>query len=620
MSHKSSFDSSADSPKRHTVMSKAPRGIAQYLQEKIENFRHQLAYIDALPQLSLLGLISGALAALVVIVFRLAIQWPLTLGLPEHSDNFEALSPFWRFALPFAGALLIGVGLHAVSSQSRKISVSHVIDRLHNHQGHLPIKNFLVQFFGGIAALLTGQSVGREGPAVHLGATAASQIGQWLRLPNNSMQTLVGCGVAAAIAASFNTPVAGVIFAMEVILMEYTITGFLPIMVAAVTGTAMSHWVFGPESSFALHTEPANRLLEIPFWLFSGLLIGAVATIYSRLQLACLKAQALNIVTRMAIVGLLTGLVAMVLPQIMGLGYDTVAAVMVGTIPLTLLLFIILAKVVVTSVGIGLGMPGGLIGPTLVIGACLGGALGLTANAITPDASSHVSLYVVIGMSAMMGAVLNAPLAALMAVLELTYNPAAMFPSLLVIVVSCLFTRTLFGHEGIFHRQLAETGRPINLVPAQQTLNRIGVRSAMNTGFRLSEAIISPSDAKDLLISHPLWIIVHTKDDEGAYHYTLLRASGLANYLNSDQLHNDNRENKEDHTVNLLEIPAQRFQLQGISQRANLYQAFQQMKSENLQALLVEADQSNLYATENPNSRLLGVLTKDAVENYYSPT
>ncbi len=596
-------------------MNKAPSGFTQFLQNKIENFRHKLAYIDALPQLSLLGLVSGILAALVVIAFRLAIQGPLSFGLTGNSDNFEGLPTVWRFVLPFAGALLIGVGLHAVSPQSRRISVSHVLDRLHNHQGHLPAKNFFVQFVAGVAALLTGQSVGREGPAVHLGAAAASQLGQWLRLPNNSMQTLVGCGVAAAIAASFNTPVAGVIFAMEVILMEYTITGFLPIMVAAVTGTAISHWVFGAESSFVLHTEPANRLLELPFWLFSGLFIGAVATVYSRLQLFCLRVQHLNIIARMSLAGLLTGLIAMVVPQIMGLGYDTVAAVMIGSIPFTFLLWIIAAKILVTSVGIGLGMPGGLIGPVLVIGACVGGALGLTANAITPDASSHVSLYVVIGMSAMMGAVLNAPLAALMAVLELTYNPAAMFPSLLVIVVSCLFTRSLFGHDGIFHCQLAAAGTPIKADPAQQTLNRIGVRSAMQTGFQISKTQILNSEAQTLLASHPLWIVIAIERNDGRPEYSLLRAASLANYLNREET--ETEENTTE-AINLLEIPGQRHELQGISQRANLFQAFQQMKAENLQALYVEADDSKFYESAEPSARLLGVLTRDTVENYYT--
>ncbi len=596
-------------------MNKAPSGLTQFIQNQTENFRHKLAYIDALPQLSLLGFVSGILAALVVIAFRLAIQGPLSIGLNGSSDNFEALSPIWRFALPLSGALIIGLGLHAVSASSRRISVSHVLDRLHNHQGHLPLKNFFVQFVGGVAALLTGQSVGREGPAVHLGAAAASQLGQWFRLPNNSMQTLIGCGVAAAIAASFNTPVAGVIFAMEVILMEYTITGFLPIMVAAVTGTAISHWVFGPESSFVLHTEPANRLLEIPFWLFSGLLIGTVATIFSRLQLFCLRAQHLNIMVRMALAGLLTGLIAIAVPQIMGLGYDTVAAVMIGSIPFTFLLWIIVAKTLVTSVGIGLGMPGGLIGPVLVIGACVGGALGLTANAIAPEASSHVSLYVVIGMSAMMGAVLNAPLAALMAVLELTYNPAAMFPSLLVIVVSCLFTRSLFGHEGIFHCQLTAAGTPINAGPAQQTLNRIGVRSAMHTGFQISKAVIANSDAKTLLSSHPLWIIIASENDDGQPEYSLLRAASLANYLNLED-----SETEEDtiETINLMEIPGQRYELQGINQRANLFQAFQQMKTEKLQALYVEADDSRFYDQSKPAARILGVLTRDTVENYYA--
>ncbi len=589
------------------------------VQNATDNFRHQLAYIDALPQLSLLGLVIGITTALVVIGFRLAIEWPLSQTLPLHSDNFEALPAIWRLLLPLGGAALIGLALLFIPAAGRRTSVSHVLERLHNHQGNLPLQNFWVQFIGGVTALWSGQSVGREGPAVLLGATAASQIGQWLRLPNNSMQTLIACGVAAAIAASFNTPVAGVIFAMEVILMEYTITGFLPVMVAAVTGTAFSHWFFGPASSFNLHTLPANRLLEIPFWLFSGLLIGVIATVYSRLQLNFVKFQSVNVFVRISLAGLVTGLIALAVPQVMGLGYDTIDAAMHGTIPLTLLLGIIAAKLLVTSVSVGLGIPGGLIGPVLVIGACVGGVLGLVAQTLAPEASSQISLYVVIGMSAMMGAVLNAPLAALMAVMELTYNPAAMFPSLLVIVVSCLVARYLMNHEGIFMGQLQATGSPITNNPARKTLNRIGVRSAMTTAFRVHDTLVSESQARNLLQSHPQWIVVmgnpqHTEaEQEPSLALTLLRASSLANYLERDE-----RTEETEDAIDLLAIPAQRYELGTINPRANLYEAYEKMKEQNLQALYVEADPSQLYSETSPSQRILGVITQENIDNFYA--
>ena len=125
------------------------------------------------------------------------------------------------------------------------------MERLTRHQGYLPLRNAVIQFFGGAIALISGQSGGREGPAIHLGATAASLLGQKFQLPNNSIRTMIACGTAAAIASSFNTPIAGVIFAMEVVMMEYTVASFLPIIVAAVTSTLVSQAFFGAAPAFA---------------------------------------------------------------------------------------------------------------------------------------------------------------------------------------------------------------------------------------------------------------------------------------------------------------------------------------------------------------------------------
>ena len=224
--------------------------IATHTRNALARFRHRLADIDALPQLTLLGIAIGCAAGLLIVLFRYAIELPLSYILPGNNENFEGLSHFWHFALPVAGALIIATGLHHLKDKDRSVSVGHVLERLHNFQGRMPLTNMIVQFIGGAISLITGQSVGREGPAVHMGASIASLIGQKLQLPNNSLSTLIGCGVAAAIAASFNTPVAGVIFAMEVVLMSYSITGFIPVMMASVCGALIARATFGDETFF----------------------------------------------------------------------------------------------------------------------------------------------------------------------------------------------------------------------------------------------------------------------------------------------------------------------------------------------------------------------------------
>jgi len=585
--------------------------IRQKSSHKFEHFRDRLAYIDALPQLTILGLVSGIIAAGIIVLFRLAIDYGQTLFLSANQGGFEQLDPIWRFALPAVGAVVIGISFHFLNKEDRNISVSHVLDRLHNHQGQLPLKNFIVQFFGGAASLISGQSVGREGPAVHLGAGAASLLGQWLKLPNNSLRTLIGCGVAAAISASFNTPIAGVIFAMEVVLMEYTITGFIPVILASVSGAIISQIVFPDSLVFSIKPVQMNSLLEIPFMVCAGFIIGCVAASFIHLQLYLGRFNKFPIIARFAFIGVVTGGVAVFVPHIMGLGYDTLEAAMIGEISVKILLVVVIAKLVVTGISTGLGMPGGAIGPILVIGGCIGGLMGIVGNIYGPEQASSPGFYVTLGMAAMMAATLNAPLAALMAVLELTYNPNVIFPSMVVIVVACIVVQQFFGCRGLFITQLIAAGTPINSEPARQVLSRVGVRGVMTNNFVVSDSRISIENAKELLVDQPPWIIIYSENEENY----LLRASDLAQHLATIQEEKSD-ENEEDKVansaINLREIPGKRFKMLSIHQRSNLFEARRQLLQSNCEVICVErADTFN-------KTIAVGIVTPELIENYYS--
>jgi H+/Cl- antiporter ClcA len=581
------------------------QALRQHWQHNVDQFRHQLAYQDALPQLTILGLISGVLAAAIIVLFRLAIDLPLGTMLPLNSENFEGLAPHWRFLLVFGGAFIIGLLIQLIDLRHRSISVTHVLDRLHNHQGQMPLTNIVVQFVGATLCLITGQSVGREGPAVHLGAGAASQLGQFFELPNNSLRTLAGCGVAAAIAASFNTPMAGVIFAMEVVLMEYTITGFIPVILASVSGAAISQAVFGHDNLLFGAEVQMKSLLEIPFMAFAGLVIAACAAIYIKLQHLFQRFHKHSIFARLCVAGFITGLVAIAVPQVMGLGYDTVAQTMNGQLGLKWLLVIIACKLFVTTLSLGLGMPGGVIGPSLFIGACLGGVMSIIGSTLAPDQAANSAFYVALGMAAMMGAVLNAPLAALMTIVELTYNPNIIFPSMLIIVVACFATRQFFHCEGIFQTQLQAAGQNITSGPAQQILSRVGVRSVMNTALAHCETQISIDGAVQMLSNQPLWLIV---ESEQRY---ALRASDLAHHLSSLNQESDGGEGEpiSDQVVRLDDIPARRLSLGNIEDRANLYEAQLELSHDRSEALCV--------VKHSNTSKILGILTNDTINNYY---
>ncbi|MGD2083433.1 MAG: chloride channel protein, partial [Chromatiales bacterium] len=261
-----------------------PSAVRERWQSHMESMRLRLARPDALLALAVLGLATGVLAGLVIVSFRLAVEGTqssfLPGGLPE---GYERL-PLWaRFLLPVAGGLVIGVVFHGFAKGVYTLGIARVMERLAFHQGYLTLRGFLLQFIGAAVAIVSGHSVGREGPHVFLGAAAASLLGQRLALPNNSIRTLVGCGTAAGIAASFNTPLAGVIFALEVVMMDYTLASFIPVILAAVSADTISILVFGADAAFRVPAVRLGTLAELPVVLLLGIAVGALAAAFVQL-------------------------------------------------------------------------------------------------------------------------------------------------------------------------------------------------------------------------------------------------------------------------------------------------------------------------------------------------
>jgi len=207
----------------------------------LTNYRRYLTNYDSALSYAVLGIVGGVASGLVVLAFELAIREVARLfGVGAGGEGFEELPRWMAFALPAGGATVLGILYMLLKPDDRETGIVHVISRMHSHYGALPLRNALLQFVAGAFALGTGQSGGREGPGVHLGAAINSLLGQRLALPSNSLRTLIACGTAGGIAAAFHTPLAGVIFAMEVIVADYTVAGFIPVMLAAVAASAVS--------------------------------------------------------------------------------------------------------------------------------------------------------------------------------------------------------------------------------------------------------------------------------------------------------------------------------------------------------------------------------------------
>ena len=456
--------------------------------------------------MAVLGILVGILAGLVGNLFRFVLEavFPYFSGGLNH-DDFESLSPLWHFLLPVAGCILIGQLLHSLTPELRRMGVSYVIDKVQHFRSRMPLRNALMQFITASIALLSGGSCGREGPAIHLGASCGGGIGSLLALPNNSIRLLIASGSAAAIAAAFNTPVAGVIFAMEVILMEYAVSGIIPVIVAAVSGTVVTQLLYGDEPVFIIEAVTMNSLWQIPYVVLMGLVIGGLASSFVSIHKFAVSFHHIDL--RLLLTGLLTGVAALFLPEVMGTGYDSLNDALQGHLGLSFLLVLLGVKLIVTALGLGLGLPGGLIGPSLMLGGLAGAAAGIVGEQFIPGSFSSGTFYVLIGMCAMMGATLQAPLAALMALLELSDNPNIILPAMLIIVVANITSSEIFKTRSVFHNTL-EPGQSGFSPELSRFLSRFGVSTIVNYKF----ITLAPETEKDTVIkslqTNPEWIVI----------------------------------------------------------------------------------------------------------------
>lgn len=566
----------------------------------LDRMRVRLAGRSALLQLSILGVTTGVIVGLLMLLFRGSVEWVQVQLLPDgNPENYEGFPLELRWLLPALGGAVLALLFMLVKPKRRQGGIVHVLERLAYHQGHMSSRNAILEFLGAGISIITGQSVGREGPSIHLGAAGASILGRRLALPNNALRVLVGCGAAGAIGAAFNTPLAGVIFAMEVVLMEYTIAGFAPVMLSAVSATAITQLAYGSNPAFRVPEIAPLPLQELPVLLVVGVFIGALSALFNggSVWLAG-TLRPLPLAFRFPLAGLFTGMLALGVPAIMGIGYDTVNAAMLGELGLMALALIVVAKIAATAMTVGCNLPGGLIGPTLVIGAAAGSLAGLLVALLFPEHGWQPAIYTLVGMAAMMAATLQAPLAALVALLELSGDTLLIFPGMLTVVVAVLVARELFRQESLLLQLMHARGLDYRNDPIAQSLRRIGVAGVMESDVQTVAAEIDYPTARDLLDSGAKWLLI----DHGEERRYLLPAADLARYM---------AEHTAESEFNLVKLPGRRIELMPIHLQATLQEAYDVLQAQ-------EADGVYILRPGMPSTRVLGVLTREGIENAYA--
>jgi len=412
---------------------------------------------------SLVGVVTGCGAILFTELITL-VQW-LALGSTDFPLHVLPTLPWYRvFWIPVLGGLLVAPLVYLVSRESQGHGVPQVIESVTLRGGKIRPRVAAVKSVASALTIGTGGSVGREGPIVQIGAALGSAVGQLLQVPAHRLPILVGCGAAGGIAAAFNAPIAGAFFSLEVIMGNFAMPSFGPVVLSSVLATVISRAYFGDQPVFMV---PAYTLLsewELIIYLLLGIAcgLGGVAFIavldlmekaWSRLSLPTLLKPALG--------GLILGVAIIFVPHIYGVGHATMDEILRGGLSWTWLLLLLPIKMLATSLTLASGGSGGIFLPSLYLGAITGGLIGIGAGAIFPTITAPSGGYALVGMAAFLAGATHSPITAFLLLFELTGDYHIILPLMLSCSVSTLVAK-LLRMESIYTIQLLRRGIDIH--------------------------------------------------------------------------------------------------------------------------------------------------------------
>ncbi|TMV07931.1 chloride channel protein [Ruegeria sediminis] len=344
-----------------------------------------------------------------------------------HS-HAEKLPWYWILVIPIVGGLVVGVILHRFTDDGRVRSVADVIEGAAMTDGRVEVRAGVASMFASLITLSSGGSSGREGPVVHMAGVISTWVCQRIHADGITGRDLLGCAVAAAVSASFNAPIAGALFALEVVLRHFAVHAFAPIVIASIAGTVINRLEYGDVTEFVLQTPGSLQFyVELPAFLLLGLVCGLVSLVQMRSIFFAedignhLQSRlSLPRWLRPAVSGAMLGVIAIGFPHIIGVGYETTRLALTGELALTTAILFAVVKTVAVAITMGGRMGGGVFSPSLMIGALTGLAFGLIATSVLPEVSGTHTLYAFAGMGAVAAAVLGAPISTTLIVFELT--------------------------------------------------------------------------------------------------------------------------------------------------------------------------------------------------------
>jgi len=454
---------------------------ASLLLEKAKLTEHTFMIIIAI----IIGLLAGY-AAIGIRALIEAISLLSFSGSGNYLENVISTHWYWIILIPAIGGLIVGPLIYFFAPEAKGHGVPEVMQAILLKGGSIRPRVAIVKAVASAITIGTGGSVGREGPIIQIGSALGSSVGQFFKLPSSRLKTLVGCGAAAGIAAAFNAPIAGALFAVEIILMDFAVAQFSPIVISAVMATVISH---SYEGNLAAFTVPAYEYVspyEIGFYFVLGAISGLVSYLFIKVLYFAEEYfdEKVNIpeYLKPIIGGLVIGLIALVFPQVMGVGYDTINVALHGDMVWYIAIALIFVKIFATSITLGSGGSGGIFAPSLFMGAMLGGFFGYFVHYLFPDITAGPGAYALVAMGGLVAGTTRAPVTAIIIVFELTNDYNIILPLMVTVVISTILSSKL-TRESIYTLKLVLRNIFIKEGTASNIMETIFVKEVYTTDF-----------------------------------------------------------------------------------------------------------------------------------------
>jgi chloride channel protein, CIC family len=408
----------------------------------------------------IVAIIIGVLAGFGAIAIRVLIKEISLLSYPG-GENFllnVMHAPWLKILLiPVIGGLIVGPIIYFFAPEAKGHGVPEVMQAILLKGGMIRARVAVIKAIASAISIGTGGSVGREGPIVQIGSSLGSTVGQFFRIPSKKLKTLVGCGAAAGIAAAFNAPIAGALFAVEIILMDFAVAQFSPIVISSVMATVISHSFQGDFAAFLVPKYHLSSPYEIFFYFILGAVSGVVSFLFIKVLyfLEDFFDNKFHIAEYLkpAVGGIGIGIIALIFPQIMGVGYDSINLALHENLIWYVALLLVFVKLIATSLTLGSGGSGGIFAPSLFIGAMLGYFFGSIAHYLFPAITATPGAYALVAMGGLVAGTTRAPITAIIIVFELTNDYRIILPLMITCIISTILSSKL-SRESIYTLKL----------------------------------------------------------------------------------------------------------------------------------------------------------------------